>query len=69
MKVTTNWDLGVLRFVFRVLVQRLQRHRDLMVWNRDFPRPRACAHVPDRIWRRRSALLSLRSGWVEEHLS
>jgi len=69
MKATTSSDLEVLRFAFRVLVQRLQRHRDLMAWNRDFPRPRACAHVPDRIWRRRSALLSLRSGRVEEPLS
>ena len=68
MKATTSSDLEVLRFVLRVLVQRLQRHRDLMVWNRDFPRPRACAHVPDRIWRRRSAMLTLCSGRFEEHL-
>ena len=42
------------------LVKAWDAHRALMAWNRGLPRPSSCTHVPDRIWRRRSALLSLR---------
>jgi hypothetical protein len=41
------------------LVRSWRRQRALLEWNRSLPRPPACAHLPDRIWRRRSALLSL----------
>ena len=43
------------------LVKAWDAHRALMAWNRGLPRPSTCTHVPDRIWRRRSALLSLRA--------
>lgn len=45
----------------RRMVRSWARHQALMAWNRELPRPIACARVPDRVWRRHSALLSLRS--------
>lgn len=47
--------------LLQALVRGWRRHRALMEWNRNLPRPPGCAHLPDRVWRQRSALLSLRA--------
>ncbi len=44
------------------LVRAWRGHRSLMAWHRDLPRPPDCACVPERLWRRNSALLTLHSG-------
>lgn len=43
------------------LVDCCRRQRELLDWNRNLPRPPGCRNVPDRVWRRRSALLSMRA--------
>jgi hypothetical protein len=43
----------------RVLVRAWQGHQALLAWNLRQPRPAACACLPERLWRRHSALLSL----------
>lgn len=45
------------------------RHRALLAWNRDLLRPASCAHIPDRLWRRRSALLCLRGKSLRESVT
>ena len=49
-----------LRGWVRGLVHRRYRHRALLTWNRELPRPASCTRVPERVWRRHSALLSER---------
>ena len=44
------------------LLHAARRQRSLLAWNRAQPRPAAFRHCPDRVWRRRSALLTLSSG-------
>ncbi len=44
------------------LLRGLRRQRALLAWNRAQPRPAAFRHCPDRVWQRRSALLTLVSG-------
>jgi hypothetical protein len=41
------------------LVNAFQARRRLQAWNRAQPRPHAYRHCPARVWRRRSALLTL----------
>ena len=52
---------GGVRRLVAALVTGWRRQRALIEWNRDLPRPPGCRHVPDRVWQRRSALLSLRA--------
>ncbi len=47
------------------LLRGLRRQRALLAWNRAQPRPAAFRHCPDRVWQRRSALLTLVSGRPE----
>ena len=47
------------------LLRALRRQRALLAWNRAQPRPVAFRHCPDRVWQRRSALLTLVSGRPE----
>jgi hypothetical protein len=49
----------------RDLLRGLRRQRALLAWNRAQPRPAAFRHCPDRVWQRRSALLTLVSGRPE----
>ena len=46
----------------RALLRDWGHARGLLAWNARQPRPSALAHVPDRLWRRHSALLSLSGG-------
>jgi hypothetical protein len=43
------------------LARASSAQRRLLAWNRDLPRP-AGTWVPGRVWRRHSAVLSLRRG-------
>ena len=52
---------AAVRFIGAV-VNRWNRHRSLMAWNRNLPRPAGCTHLPVRLWCRHSALLTLRAG-------
>jgi len=46
---------------WQALVWALQDQRALLAWNRSRPRPARYRHIPDRVWRRHSALLTLRA--------
>lgn len=57
---------GAARRLLVALVTRWQHHRALVEWNRNLPRPPGCGHLPDRVWQRRSALLTLRASGVRQ---
>jgi len=46
---------------WQALVRAVQDQRALLAWNRSRPRPARYRHVPDRVWSRHSALLTLRA--------
>lgn len=43
------------------LMRSWRRHQALHDWNRNLSRPPGCSRVPDRVWRRHSALLAVHS--------
>lgn len=55
------WHFFTVTNTLRRLALARQDHRQLLDWNRDLPRPASCRKVPPRVWRRHSALLSLRA--------
>jgi hypothetical protein len=53
---------GLLLNALRHLMWAWREQRRLLEWNRGLPRPAGCRQLPSRVWRRHSALLSLRAG-------